>query len=434
MRTRIPAGGVTRKLRMWISGIFLGVSAATASAGDPVFASPLPPGPGQVPMVSGPLVAPILMPLAAPTAAPVGVYHYGSTPVVMSGEASAPQSADPARSFDVASPSRTHRLWVAADFFYGVTQGSWVPPLVTSSPPVTPPGQAGVLGAPTTTVEFGGTRSGNEFRPGLRLEVGWWCDDSRTNGIEASYFFLGTCTSYIDAAQPHPAAPPLFQPVVLGTTNAAVPLGLSPAGVAGHVSTETTGADVNYRRNLRDCSGSRIDLLAGYRFLYLTDEAALTTSRFPAGVGVVSDSLFRTYDQFHGGQIGIAACHGFASGTTIEFAAKCALGVTLRTAEQSGTTTTGGGTVPASLLTGPNNSGRFTDQDFAVVPEALIRVGHRFGDRVRVNAGYSFLYWSKVQRAADQIDLTQSTTRPAYTAATTDFWIQGWTLGFEVRY
>ncbi len=223
-----------------------------------------------------------------------------------------------------------------------------------------------------------------------------------------------------------------------GTTSVGIPIGTTPAGIAAHASTDITGADLNYRRNLKDNCGTRIDLLAGYRFLSLGDEVEIQSDRLLPGAAVsinsASDSLFRTRNQFRGGQIGISACHGFASGITVELEAKCALGVTLATAELSGSTTSLGATVPTSLLVGPTNAGRFTDQYFAVVPEADVRVGYCLTERVRINAGYSFLYWSKVQRAADQIDLTVGTSRPAYTAQTTDYWVQGWTMGLEVRY
>ena len=97
----------------------------------------------------------------------------------------------------------------------------------------------------------------------------------------------------------------------------------------------------------------------------------------------------------------------------------------------SGTSSIPGATVPGSLLVGPNNAASHSATYFAVVPAADVRLGYGLTDRVRVNVGYSFLYWSQVQRAADQIDLAQP---PAYTARTTDYWVQGWTMGVEVRY
>ena len=54
---------------------------AVAQFGEPIFATPLPPGPGTVPFIpNGKLVAPVLLPVGAPIAAPVAIYHYGPTP------------------------------------------------------------------------------------------------------------------------------------------------------------------------------------------------------------------------------------------------------------------------------------------------------------------------------------------------------------------
>jgi hypothetical protein len=227
----------------------------------------------------------------------------------------------------------------------------------------------------------------------------------------------------------------LYQPFTLASTGLASPVGLTPNGVAAHVTTDVTGADVNYRRICVDEGGTRIALLAGYRFMALDDEAEVTSARqfigSPVPFMITSDSLFRTRDRFHGGQLGVSACHGFASGFSVEVEAKCALGVTLAEADLSGTTSIPGSSASGSLLVGQSNAGRYSAQYFAVVPEGTVRLGYRLTDRVRLNAGYTFLYWSKVQRAADQIDLAQP---PAFAARTTDYWVQGWTMGIEVRY
>ncbi len=141
MGTKIQRGAVRRKLGSAVAGIFLGIGSSTAGAADPLFASPLPPGPGQVPIVSGSLVAPILMPLSAPTAAPVAIYRYGNPVEATTTDGTGAPAA--ATNCDAPPVSRGHRVWVAADYFYGAGQGSWVPPLVTTSPAGTPARQAG---------------------------------------------------------------------------------------------------------------------------------------------------------------------------------------------------------------------------------------------------------------------------------------------------
>src|SRR5215831_18765845 len=47
-------------------------------------------------------------------------------------------------------------LWAEAEYLLWWMKGASLPPLITASPAGTPSTQAGVLGAPTTTVVFGG--------------------------------------------------------------------------------------------------------------------------------------------------------------------------------------------------------------------------------------------------------------------------------------
>ena len=49
------------------------------------------------------------------------------------------------------------RVWLRADYLMWFTTGTRLPPLVTTSPQGTPANQAGVLGAPGTTILFGGS-------------------------------------------------------------------------------------------------------------------------------------------------------------------------------------------------------------------------------------------------------------------------------------
>jgi hypothetical protein len=88
------------------------------------------------------------------------------------------------------------------------------------------------------------------------------------------------------------------------------------------------------------------------------------------------------------------------------------------------------------LLAQRSNSGSFSDTSFAVVPELNLRVGWKATEHVSVSAGYTFLYWSSVSRAGDQIDarvnptqippgLLSGPARPAFVGKDTDFWAQG---------
>jgi len=104
---------------------------------------------------------------------------------------------------------------------------------------------------------------------------------------------------------------------------------------------------------------------------------------------------------------------------------------------------------PTGIFGQPTNFGRSERSAFAVLPEAAVKVGFRFGEHSRFFVGYNFLYLSHAVRAADQfdrsIDLTQgrpidpaalrlASTRPFMPFDRSDLWVQGLSLGLEWRY
>src|SRR5262245_27258846 len=62
-------------------------------------------------------------------------------------------------------------LWAEAEYLLWWMKGAALPPLVTASPAGTPSTQAGVLGAPGTTVLFGGNSVNDEVRSGMRFTL-----------------------------------------------------------------------------------------------------------------------------------------------------------------------------------------------------------------------------------------------------------------------
>jgi hypothetical protein len=90
-----------------------------------------------------------------------------------------PKALDPAGQF-----------WAKLDALARTVKGARPPPLVTTSPAGTPPAQAGVLGAPGTTVLFGDSPVDGGWRAGGRLQAGYWFDPQRSSGLEFSFFDL----------------------------------------------------------------------------------------------------------------------------------------------------------------------------------------------------------------------------------------------------
>ena len=93
----------------------------------------------------------------------------------------------------------------------------------------------------------------------------------------------------------------------------------------------------------------------------------------------------------------------------------------------------------------PTNMGRYERDSFSSLSEVGLKLSYAFGCHWRASLGYSFLYWSRVARAGDQIDTTlsagefppaQSTAlvAPEFGFVTTGFWAQGMNFGIEYQY
>ena len=341
------------------------------------------------------------------------------------------------------------RVWLSADFLYAAASRTLLPPLVTGSPAGTDPAVAGVLGRPTTAVAFGGNQL-SEMRPSMRADGGVWFGERF--GIDGTFLTLFETTErFVGSATPGGTI--LARPVVSGVAGgeAAVLVGQNgrPGTVWASAGTFTIGGDVNLRYNVGKRQFSRWDVFAGYRYLHLRDSVQVTTEQqtflpvpvpgdplalvMPTGTSTASD-LFRTRNEFHGPQVGVASSHRLFDRVTLSTKLGVAMGVTRSDTDIRGSTT---GPVSGAfgLLANEGNAGRYTRNAFAVIPSADVRLGYDITDWLRFSVGYTFLYWSSVERAADQIDRgILAPGRPAYPAYSTDYWVQGVTLGVGVRY
>lgn len=367
------------------------------------------------------------------------------------------------------------RMWVSAEYLLWWTRGMSVPPLVTGGPAGTPRELAGVLGDPNTRILFGDTQLNDGVRSGFRVRFGGWLDCCQTCGVEGSYFFLSDsndnysadCTDQTVIARPFTNIRPRSgYPDGYGYPDSELVCypGVVNGTIAVNSGTSLQGFDVNARKNLScDCC-NRIDALVGFRYLQLDDSLTifedLTTeggpSTNPIPGGVAPGTRFQLYDsfqtrnEFYGGQVGLAGEHRRGGGFYLGWRFLVGLGTTHKEATIDGSTTitpSGGRstTYAGGLLALPTNIGRYTKNDFSVVPEIGLNLGYQFNQNIRVFVGYSFLYWSNVTRAGDIIDLTINTSqlppnplvgpaRPAFTWNDSDFWAQGVSFGAELRY
>jgi hypothetical protein len=361
---------------------------------------------------------------------------------------------------------------VRGEYLLWWIRDSQFPVLITTSVP----GAAalpGVLGQPGTTVLFGGSDVDNQVRSGGRVTGGFWINDSQTIGLEGNYFFLGSRSVRFDRASggapgSEIIARPFFD-VMSGTQNAqlvAFP-GIASGEVHLSSSSRLQGAELNMLCNpCNTCCGCnyRVSLLSGFRYLQLDEGLGITESSqvspaLPAGRPLFGGSSitiadqFDTHNYFYGGQVGaqVGICWGRLF---VDALGKVALGATHEVVDVHGATaiTSPAGTTvvtPVGFLASASNSGHFTRDVFAVVPEIGINVGWQITTHLRASVGYTFLYCSSVARPGDQVDVGLSGTqlptdtrfnpgagpaRPAVLLRDTDFWAQGINFALELGY
>jgi hypothetical protein len=350
-----------------------------------------------------------------------------------------PPAALPAR------PLVASRFWIAPEFFYAASSRTILPPLVTTSPAGTT--SAGVLGRNSTTVAFAGNQL-SDLRPAMRLGLGASLTD--TLAVDGSLLALFEESAEF-ARTASPGGLLLARPLVLNGVESAAVLGQLGASAGLHAVADTfaIGGDVNLRYTVGGGEFARWDLFAGYRYFQVRDRVRVTTQEqvalpqtLPGDVGTPAVVLtgtstvtdqFHTRNEFHGPQFGVASTFRLLDRLTFATRFGVAMGVTLSDTRISGRTS-GPVTFDGGLLATASNSGQFRSHYFSVIPSAEARVGLDVTDWLRLTAGYSFLYWSRLERAGDQIDRTIATGRPAYPHRTTDYWLQGLTLGAEVRW
>jgi hypothetical protein len=362
-----------------------------------------------------------------------------------------------------------YRFWAEVDYLLWWMRGDSVPPLVTTSPPGTPRNQAGVLGAPGTTVLFGGSRDNGELRSGGAVSFGYWFDDCQTCGIEADFFMLETRATQFSAISNGSTI--LARPFI--NANNGQPqsqlIGF-PGLVAGQVnatdtSTGLLGAGAWLRQNLCSnpcgCNPYRLDALIGYRYLRLTDNLSITEDLVstnpnnpnfvPLGTTLTVNDRFATENNFQGLDLGLAG-EVYHGRWVLGGFARVALGVNIEEVDINGSTRiavpgAAAVTSPGGLLALQSNIGSHSRDRFAVVPEIGVKLGYQLTPHLRLQAGYSFLYWSEVVRPGNQIDLRVNPNllppvagpvtgplQPAANIQGTPFWAQGFSFGLQVRF
>lgn len=355
------------------------------------------------------------------------------------------------------------RIWGDVEYIYWRARADHLPPIVTTSPPGTPPNQAGVLGLPGTREVLGGP-VGDDWRHGLRGALGVWFNEAQTVGVQVGAFVVSDvdATARVESI----GSPILARPFTSALTGAPLSQLIAVPGLLGgslglNHSSSVNGFDAAFRGNL--CCGQcyRIDALLGYRSLRLDDDLAisetLTTGPsspallgVPAGASVTSRDRFTTTNAFNGIQLGVAGEVRFLTVLFVSGSAKASLGWLDQGIDITGDTlATIPGQAPVQNIGGlyalSSNIGHFERTDAVIIPEATLNLGVQISRNLRLKAGYNFLYCNSVIRPGTVIDTTinpalippaTATTpaRPAVRTDATEYYLHGLNAGLELRF
>jgi len=345
------------------------------------------------------------------------------------------------------------------EYLMWFSRGRNTPPLVTTSPVGTPAGQAGVLGFDTTSIIFGNDPIGTGIRNGGRFTFSHLFNDGITYGDVRFWGVEDSSQTFAINSTNNPIiARPLFNSAanVNGQDSfvVAYPGIADPGQIRVLSKNDLIGADAWLRRNwYSDCCGS-IDILGGYQFTRLDDTLQISSTQtsvstapgaLPVGTVVNVFDSFRTQNEFHGGTLGLLA-RSYRGPVTLEALAKMGLGNMHQSVIIAGNTTVNGSQSVGGLLAQATNIGTFERNRIAFVPELNVNLLYDVTPSWRLIGGYSFIYWSNVVLAGNQIDTTVDgrlltgnplltpATNPALRFARSDFWIQGLSAGAEYRW
>jgi len=358
------------------------------------------------------------------------------------------------------------RFWGGIEYMSMWEQnGPLTVPLVTQNPN---PFVLGAIDEVGTNIIYG-NGSGQNLNyynsNGGRLTLGGWIDDYHLYGLEFNGFLLEKVYTNFDAAAHGGTFPvvsiPFFETSPSPGESAVSAFG-NPNAVSVNTSSQLWGAELNLIYNLSNMLRYPTEVFAGFRFMSLDETLSLNDTIFdttpPVTNGVVSfTDDFNTQNNFYGLELGARTKIVTQYKITLDVIAKVALGANAELIDISGNTqvVNGGlgqttGIVNGGIFSQQSNTGSFTHNTFAVLPEAQIKLGYMLAPNVHPYVSYDVIYLNNVVRPGQQINrninITENPVLSGATAVTgplsptkpsfneTSFVVQGLTVGLEITF
>lgn len=353
-----------------------------------------------------------------------------------------------------------NRFWVDAEYLYWKIKDSPNPTPILVTAPVAF-NRSPLIGEPGTEVLIGDDKIKNQWRSGGKFALGYWFDNRKCYGAEASYCFLPDGSNHQTVASSGlPGSIILSVPFFDTTTDSESSSPVArPNRFAGRVkfklANRMQGAELNGLASLfSDCS-FEINALAGFRYWNFDERLRLHVDSpaidLPGEVYLVNDQ-FHTKNNFYGGQLGLGVDYVY-NNFFFNAKGKLALGAMCEEVSINGefiTNNFNGLGEPITYSGGyfalPSNIGRHKRTCFAVLPEVNVNIGYQLLHNLRLQVGYTFLYVNKVLWAGKQINRninpSQSslyefdanpelvgTPGPTASLKNASFWAQGLNVG-----
>lgn len=327
-------------------------------------------------------------------------------------------------------PSYLRKSFGGVEYLHWWNKGRSLPPLASR----------GVV--PPSAVLFGNNDVGDDLKSGVRFTAGVWLDDCQTNAVVLRGFGTGgdeTRFSDIGAAAGPFLATPFFDLFTNTPGALAVNVGGDSGSISSTASNDVLGAEIYFRTLLDRGSDYRLDLLGGYQMTRIDDDLALTTvSTNP----FTTSDLFDVSNEYHAAEFGLLG-EVYKDCTTIQLMGKVGVGNMQQTVDISGSSSLAGVPTPGGLFARPSNIGSYSRDLLVWSPEVGIKLIQKVRDNISISVGYTFMYWTSVALAGDQVDTgvnsqalfngggADSTT---FAFRDTDFWAQTIDIGMLIRY
>jgi hypothetical protein len=368
------------------------------------------------------------------------------------------------------------RVWVSANYllWFAKSQPTNFPFVTTSAP-----NDGGQLGRPTTTVLHSRTDLGYDLFSGFKIDGGFFLDPARRTGVYASGFMTEQKANTFFAQSDATGQPLLARPFFnLGTGQPDVQLVSFPTYAAGSVvvysRSQSYGAEGgpiwNAYRSSPDCDGTlcNVNILSGFRYFELNENLEMASrstllpgatatfdgKQYSAPATIEVRDQFTTINSFYGGNVGLTAESRRGRWST-NFAGKIAAGVMHQRIMIDGRSALSdpvrgiASTVVGGLFANATNIGRYTNDEFCVIPEVTASLGYSWTSWFSTSIGYNFIYVSRVARPGEQyspgVNPAIVPTSPTFgfgsalpganpIADQSDFWLQGINFACNVRF